>query len=129
MSPLYMDQSPDLHSSIASSTTVHCVPDQTSVRHCFGCSFKCFTNSSNWSSSTSCWEFCHQFLSAITLKLMQIFFITYDHFRTDPFIRLMRSAANGCYGINHSWYPILSKLRSYKCEHWRLFVDFPYKNY
>jgi len=44
--PLYMDTSPDLHlhSSTASSTTASCVPDQTSVRHCFGCSFKCFTN-------------------------------------------------------------------------------------
>ena len=33
------------------------------------------------------------------------------------------------YEINLSWYPVLSKLSSYKYEHWRLFVDFMYKNY
>ena len=55
------------------------------------------------SSSTSCREFFHLFLSAITLKLIQIFFIKYNHLQTDPFLRLMLSATNGCYGINLSW--------------------------
>jgi len=41
----------------------------------------------------------------------------------------MPSAANGYYGINVSWYPVLSKLASYKCEHWRLFIDFLYDKY
>jgi len=63
---------------------------------------------SKWSSSTTCWEFFHQFTSAITLKLIQITFVKYDHLRTDPLLRLMPSAANGYYGINLSWCAVLS---------------------
>jgi len=48
-------------------------------------------------------------------------------FGTDLFLRLMPSAANGCYEINLSWYPVSSKLASYICEHYRLFADSLYK--
>jgi len=55
-------------------------------------------------------------------------YLKYSHLRTDPFLRLMPSAANGCNGINLSRYPVLPKLASYKMyEHWRLFADFLYK--
>ena len=39
----------------------------------------------------------------------------------------MPSAVNDCCGINLSWYPVLSKLASHKCENWRIFVDFLYQ--
>jgi len=29
---------------------------------------------------------------------------------------------HGGYGINLSWYPVLSKFSSYTCKHWRLFM-------
>ena len=34
----------------------------------------------------------------------------------------MASAANGCYGITLSWYPVLSKVLSYKYKHVRHFA-------
>jgi len=63
-----------------------------------------YETNSKWSSSTTCWEFFHHFLSDITVKLidLQIFLLKYDHLRTDAFLRLMPSGANGCYGINLS---------------------------
>jgi len=39
----------------------------------------------------------------------------------------MPSAVNDCCGINLSWYTVLSKLASHKCENWRIFVDFLYQ--
>jgi len=44
MASLCMDtaQRCRLHSSVASSTTVSCMPDQTALRRCCSCSFKCF---------------------------------------------------------------------------------------
>ena len=39
----------------------------------------------------------------------------------------MPSVANGFYGINQSWYHVLSKLANYKWEHWGLLVDFLYE--
>jgi len=116
MSPLYKDTSLDLHlhSSIASSATVSerqtwPQPDVASV---------VLSNvsriNSKWSSSTTCWEFFHQFVSAKTLQLIHIFLLKCDHFGTDPFLRLMPSAPNGCYGSNLRWYPVLSKLACYK---------------
>jgi len=37
------------------------------------------------------------------------------------------NTVNGCYRINLGYYPVLSKLAGYKCEQWRLLVDFLYK--
>ena len=74
---------------------------------------------SKWSYSTTCWEFFRQFLSAITLNLYG-YFVKYDRLWTDSFLWLTLSAAYGCYGIYLSWYPVLSKLASYKCQYWRL---------
>jgi len=84
------------------------------------------TNSKR-SSSTTCWEFCRRFLSAVTLKLIQIFLSKYDRLRTDPFLRLIASAASSCYGVSLGWYPVLSKVLSCKYKHLRHFVDILYK--
>ena len=40
-----------------------------------------------------------------------------------PLLWLAPSAANRCYGINLSWYPVLSKFATFNCKHWRVFVD------
>ena len=75
---------------------------------------------SKWSSSTTCWEFFHHYLSDITVKLidLQIFLLKNDHLRTDAFLRLMPSGVNGCYGINLSCSTLFYQTR--KLQIWRL---------
>jgi len=77
MLPLYMDTRPGLH-HLQPSITACCVP-QSDV------ALVVLLNVSRInSSSTTCREFFHQFLSAITLKLIQIFLC--HHLHADPFL-------------------------------------------
>jgi len=114
-----------LHSSITSSTksAVRQTKPQSNVASTV-LSNVLLRIYSKWSSSTTCWEFFHQFLSAITLKLIQIF-LTKIQTLSNRTISMINAIC--CYGINLCWYPVLSILASYKYEHFRLFVDFPYQ--
>ena len=111
------------------STTVCCAPDQSSVTTLLRLFFQMFheliqTGLPLWPVGNSFisflssitlepmfheliqtfvffYEFFHQFLSSVTLELIQMCLLKYDHLQTDPFYRLTPSAANGClYGIN-----------------------------
>ena len=48
-------------------------------------------------------------------------------FLSNAKVRVFWHDVNSCCGINLCWYPVLSILASYKYEHFRLFVDFPYQ--
>jgi len=86
---------------------------------------------SNVSRTYSNWSFpplvLDSFVSLLTsedLKLIQ------TSSKYDPlciFLRLAQSDAYGCYGINLSWYPVLSKFSIYRCKHLKIFVDSPHQ--
>ena len=78
-----------------------------SVKCCFSCSFECFKNSVK--------------TGLLPYKLK------YDPLLSGPFLQSASSAANDCYGINLSWYPVLSKFAIYKFKQWRVWVDSLYQ--
>jgi len=57
------------HSSVTSSTTVCCTPDQTALEHCCSCFFKNFQSHSKWSLSILCCKFFDGFVSSKSSNL------------------------------------------------------------
>jgi len=92
-----MDTSPETFSPFVNHLINNSLPcarpdiSQTLLRLFFPNSNVSRVNS-KWSSSTTCRKFFRQFLSAMTLKFIQIFFKFNNQLRTDPFLRLMPSA-------------------------------------
>jgi len=58
--------------SFALSTTVSCTPDQTALRCCCSCSFKCLKKSFKVVFLSFCCKLFYQYVSSKTFKLIQI---------------------------------------------------------
>jgi len=102
-----------LHLSVALLTTVCSTPDQSQTLLQF--LSPVFQEFSQSGPSTACLAFFHRSLNSRTLKLIQIFLKSeHDSLRREIVLRLAPSAASCCYGINLSWYPVLSKFAVYR---------------
>jgi len=100
-----------LHSTVTSSTTVCCMPDQPSLRCYCSCSFKCLKIIQSGLLLSCCCK-------CKTFRLMQIL-KKYDSLCIDPFPWLASSAVDDWHGTYVSCYTALLKLISYFPGDWR----------